>query len=172
MKMLTKLAAIAAIALSTQVQATQYVVNETVRPCNEHTYNPAGVANIHDCRIPGTQRFINRKVRDPQSGRIIVERVHGYATVKCDSSNICAIWGTPGFDGEYVGDAPTGYYQITYGWYMGTDASGKAVAYRHGLGPQHGGVPYNPVMMEDDLEAPYSDPEETPVAPGSHLWEE
>ena len=171
MKTLIKLAAIAAIALSTQVHAT-YVVNETVRPCDEHTYNHAGVVQVHDCRIPGTQRFVNRKVREPETGRIIVERMVGFATVKCDESNLCAIWGTPGFEGEYIGDAPTGYYQVTWGWYIGTDASGKAVAYRMGTGPRQGAAPYNPAMMEEDLEAPYSDPDETPVAPGSHLWEE
>ncbi|MBB6342358.1 hypothetical protein HNP49_002540 [Pseudomonas fluvialis] len=161
-----------ALLLASAAAHAGYALNETVRPCDEHTYNPSGLADIHDCRIPGTQRFINRKVREPETGRIMVERAHGYATIKCDESNTCAIYGTPGFDGEYIGDAPTGYYQVTYGWYIGTDASGKAVAYRVGTGPQHGAPPYNPLLAEEDPEAPYSDPDETPVAPGSHLFDE
>lgn len=169
--MRTALLATAVMLVSTAAHAG-YVVNETVRPCDEKTFSLAGVAQVHDCRIPGTQRFINRKVRDPESGRIMVERVGGFATVQCDQANTCAIWGTPGFNGEYIGNAPTGYYQVTYGWYIGTDILGKPVAYRHGTGPQEGAPPYNPVLAEEDPEAPYSDPTETPVAPGSHLWEE
>lgn len=167
--MRTTLLATALLLASTAAHAG-YVVSETVQPCNGlMPRSPFPVAN---CTVPGSPRVVSRKVRDKETDRIMVEQVTGILIVNCDSSNTCAVGGTGDFAGEYIGDAPRGSYAVTYGWYVGTDALGKPVAYRMGTGPMEDAAPYNPTFTEEDPEAPYSDPVETPVAPGSHLFDE
>lgn len=169
--MRTTLLATALLLASTAAHAG-YEVGKTVQPCNG--VMPRTVFPIVNCTVPGTPRVVSQKVRDEETGRVTVEQVSGIILANCDSSNVCAINGavTGQFHHEYIGDAPKGSYALTYGWYIGTDALGKPVAYRMGTGPMEGAAPYNPSFTEEDEEAPYSDPVETPVAPGSHLFDE
>lgn len=54
--------------------------------------------------------------------------------------NVCGVVGAY-FQGEFVGNAPHGYYIIPRGWYLGAANDGSAMAYLDGTGPRHGQAP-------------------------------
>lgn len=168
-----KLKTLAALALSMAgtAHAGIYVVGHTVQPCGEKAVRTAyGVS--YECRVPTTQEYTTVKYKDDY-GNVRVAKIAGHYHATCDASATCSFWGDDKNypEGIYVGDAPKGLYRVTYGWYLWTDANGKATAYLTGYGPKHNGPAYDPSEGDVNPDTLPSD-DSVPVAPGSDRWEE
>lgn len=167
-----KLKTLAALALSMTgtAHAGIYVVGHTVQPCAEKGINLA-YANTHECRVPSTQKRVNVKYRDDY-GNVKVANIPGSYYTQCDTDGTCVVKMPSQYGiGNYVGDSQPGIYTITYGWYLGTDANGKATAYLNGYGPKHKGPAYDPSEGDVNPDTLPSD-DSVPVAPGSDRWDE
>jgi len=71
-----------------------------------------------------------------EHGQQRVATVPKYIGAIC-KDNVCGVVGAH-FQGEFVGNAPHGYYIIPRGWYLGAANDGSAMAYQNGTGPSHG----------------------------------
>ncbi len=62
-----------------------------------------------------------------------VESLPKYIGAMC-KDNVCGVIGAY-FQGEFVGNAPVGYYIVPRGWYLGAATDGNTLAYKSGTGP-------------------------------------
>lgn len=167
-----QLKTLAALALSMAgtAHAGIYVVGHTVQPCAEKAVQQ-GYDKVFECRIPTTQKRVNVKYKD-EYGTVKVANIVGWYQTKCDTDGTCVVYGSPDYPRDaYVGDSVKGIYRVTYGWYLWTDANGKATAYLNGYGPKHNGPAYDPSEGDVTPDTLPSD-DSVPVAPGSDRWEE
>jgi hypothetical protein len=131
------LAAIAAVLFSTTALAdTAYF------PCK--VFSRDGEINNYNCTpgTPGTgyNRLtgqMEQTTYQDENGQQRVTTVPKYIGAIC-KDNICGVIGAY-FKGEFVGNAPAGYYIIPRGWYLGPASNGSTVTYQMGTGPLYKG---------------------------------
>lgn len=85
-----------------------------------------------DCRVPNTPVRISNVYTDKE-GQKRVESISSQQNAMCDDQGICSN------SGNFAGNAPSGSYHYTFGWYLGTDSQGNPVSYKSGTGPGFGG---------------------------------
>lgn len=135
MKLRLTLAAAATLAASLAQADITYI------PC-EH-YSDAGGLKNYNCtaQTPGTgfnglTHQMEQAVYTDEYGQQRVATVPKYLGATC-KDNTCGVVGAH-FQGEFVGNAPRGFYLIPRGWYLGPANDGSPMAYQAGTGPRHG----------------------------------
>lgn len=141
--------------------AADYIEGQDYYPCAEKATNPSGFMTYKTCEAPGTKASYNVAYTD-EHGLSRSHMFYGTFFLRCDERNQCTVFASPTYTtGEFMGNAPTGNYKVSYGFYLDMDIEGNPVAYRMGRGPQYNEEPLGSTWGGD----------ETPIAGGAWMEE-